>query len=1064
MGRAIAVPFWRRVLLTAGCWGLMLGWGTTAAETPAGAGNPQAVAANAALEGAVIDITGPQSIQLGEAIAGSVRFARVTQPHVVTVRWVDTKGRICAELSQGYAPPVMAVNYKFQLAQPLGTNHRIEALVDGKAQPVSHGFFVQRPYAPWVDYQASVWAHYDQGFMPRLREAGINSSIYTGKPTTDCDFSFYPDNICYEVFAYYHKRKDEDAAIHAAQFKTPHNAVLFHRRPSLTDEGTWDKVRDRLLKVVDEVKGYRPLYYNVADEIGISDQSQPSDMDWEYSSRDGWRSYLERKYGTLERLNAEWGTTHESWGRVRAFFPQTHAMYYQLWRDNLLPAAFEDIAGFNQKFGTAYADFGAVVKGYRAICTDDAGMRLEGLKENYKKIEDLNEALGTKFETHEQAARYVADFEAWVGQQHAGDTRNWNLSWWCDFRDYMDEYMAGGLKRACDIGRAADPGGRFGITGTHHPGVFSGHNYAKILEGIDCIIPYDIGQSFELIRGFKPDFYYMHPTWASGEKLQRDLWYYFLHGCRGVLFWDNDEPKNKLLNKATGALTERGLAAQPVLNEITAGIDRLLLQSRREHNGVAIYHSQASVRVAWWHSYVKLGRRWMTRRSWNEYGEDECSVLRTSWIKLLEDNHLQFIFVSPEQVAAGRLQSEGIRVLVLPEVWALSDDEAAAIRQFVEAGGTAVADQYLGLYDEHGKRRATGALDFFFGVDQGMHFGDRRKGTAAQPVETAGQPLPILADLGPGLKQGTLLETLNTGSAKLQGVSLRANSGAKALAGTAQNAAVVVRSARFDPAQPGQAGIVVANAVQPPAAIRGETVFLNVDVSRYSQTRMTDAERTEKLVALVRAALPPDVQPGARVVNAGTGARESGTEVGVWNAGGGRRLIAVWHNIQMRKEGIGGEAFTDNTMFEKPVAVKVLLDREQHVVDQRSGKDFGRTAAVEITLDPWHPVILTCQDQPFQKPTVHAPAEVKAGETLTFAVQAPGAAVGALQVFRLNAVDPNGQAVWYYTQKADTRGGAAGAVRFTVPLALNELRGAWQWTVTDTATQATVAVSVRVQD
>ena len=174
-------------------------------------------------------------------------------------------------------------------------------------------------------------------------------------------------------------------------------------------------------------------------------------------------------------------------------------MYDQLWARNLLPASFKTIEAFNGEFGTSYPSFAAVATGYAAVRTDDEGMTAAGLRKTWKSLRALNAAAGNEFAGFDAAAAYLGRFEKWAGKQTGADTRGWNLSWWCDFRDYMDDYMAGALGRARDICRQADPGGVFGITGTHHPGVFNGHNYARLVRKVDLIVPYNIGESFELI-------------------------------------------------------------------------------------------------------------------------------------------------------------------------------------------------------------------------------------------------------------------------------------------------------------------------------------------------------------------------------------------------------------------------------------------------------------------------------------------------------------------------------------------------------------------------------------
>ena len=85
------------------------------------------------------------------------------------------------------------------------------------------------------------------------------------------------------------------------------------------------------------------------------------------------------------------------------------------------------------------------------------------------------------------------------------------------------------------------------------------------------------------------------------------------------------------------------------------------------------------------------------------YRSDECNVLRASWYRLIEDLNLQYDVVSAEQMADGRLLRDGYKVLILPEVMAMSAAEAEQVRTFHAAGGTVIADRFCGIMDEHGK-------------------------------------------------------------------------------------------------------------------------------------------------------------------------------------------------------------------------------------------------------------------------------------------------------------------------------------------------------------------------
>jgi hypothetical protein len=105
--------------------------------------------------------------------------------------------------------------------------------------------------------------------------------------------------------------------------------------------------------------------------------------------------------------------------------------------------------------------------------------------------------------------------------------------------------------------------------------------------------------------------------------------------------------------------------------------------------------------------------------------ENATDILnRLAWMKLLEDSGFQYDFVSYRDVLRRRAASlDRYRVLILPRTLALSDREAEAVRAWVARGGTLIADYLPGVFDEHGRGRARGALDDVFGVER-----DLRKG------------------------------------------------------------------------------------------------------------------------------------------------------------------------------------------------------------------------------------------------------------------------------------------------------------------------------------------------
>lgn len=72
-------------------------------------------------------------------------------------------------------------------------------------------------------------------------------------------------------------------------------------------------------------------------------------------------------------------------------------------------------------------------------------------------------------------------------------------------------------------------------------------------------------------------------------------------------------------------------------------------------------------------------------------------------------------------IHAARMDDDALaayKLLILPNIAALSDEEAANVRRFVERGGHVIATYQTGAYDEWGRPRARGVLDDLFGIAQ----------------------------------------------------------------------------------------------------------------------------------------------------------------------------------------------------------------------------------------------------------------------------------------------------------------------------------------------------------
>ena len=100
--------------------------------------------------------------------------------------------------------------------------------------------------------------------------------------------------------------------------------------------------------------------------------------------------------------------------------------------------------------------------------------------------------------------------------------------------------------------------------------------------------------------------------------------------------------------------------------------------------------------------------------------------------KLMDDEHLR-----------------PYKLLILPNIAALSDDQCTRLRKFVEAGGSVLATYETSLYNEEGKPRADFGLSDVFGVsyDQGVEGPLQNSYLRLKSDQTTNSFHPVLKDL-----------------------------------------------------------------------------------------------------------------------------------------------------------------------------------------------------------------------------------------------------------------------------------------------------------------------------
>lgn len=325
------------------------------------------------------------------------------------------------------------------------------------------------------------------------------------------------------------------------------------------------------------------------------------------------------------------------------------------------------------------------------------------LRERYPTLQALNEQWGTKFASWDSVIPQTTD----EAMKRPGE----NFSSWSDFKEWMDVAYSGALRMGADAVRSVDPDAYVAILGGQMPG-WGGYDYSRITKALTAIEPYDIGNNIEIIRSLNPNMAVLTTSFATGPWEQHRVWYELLHGNRGLIIWDD---KSAFIGP-DNSLGPRAREVAPYYKELRSGIAAQLINSRRLADPIAIHYSQPSMRIEWMLAQRPKGESWVTRNSSTEYRDSDFLRLRISYCKLLEDEGLQYNFVSYGQVEEGELVNQGYKVLILPRSTALSVREADQIRDFVSRGGTVIADGQPGVYDDHCKRLERPLLADLFDV------------------------------------------------------------------------------------------------------------------------------------------------------------------------------------------------------------------------------------------------------------------------------------------------------------------------------------------------------------
>lgn len=994
-------------------------------------------------------------------LKGQVRF-RLPASGPVVIRWIDSFGRIAAETQAEPSPSGVAPqNFSFDLSRGLSYRNSVRVWVNGVEQTEGADFMLSPLPRVWDDFHVIMWAGYPDGFYDKLREAGVDGTIaYRDEdfsPILDNNFNFYVEQMMWEVFSIYHKNQPLWRGLLVEFERDRDNMELWVRKPCVNDPKTDEYVRNRLTAYVKQHRAFRPLFYNIADELGQGDQIRPNDFCHSAHCTTKFAEYLRQQYGApVANAAREWSVGEITrWDdlsvRNGARWLTSNLMINYTTTDRAfdaiavaaLKAKYVSLAGLNAAWGVdfpaprggandpwAWAPVLAAVSDTRSIpdLTEAALERVLG------PIAKANERWGSQtswgapdkpagFQSWSQVVAFITRFYKELSEVRSVD--GWNVSPWCDFRNFMDLTFAEAIQRARAVCKAEDPYALCSTEGGQIPFAFGWYNYENVVKSVDVIEPYTSGGNVEVIRSLNSkvimvsthDFEYQpgKPLTDSDRVRQkrsiRPIWWGLFHGHRGSLIWDNLLPHDRFVGEDR-QLTPAAKTFSPLFHELRGGIGKLFINSQRQHDGIAIHYSQASMQIHWLLDNVKNAREWMLHSSAERFSH--ITGLRNSWIKLVEDLGLQYEFVGRGSVEKGALNLNQYRAFIMPQSLAVSAREAEEIRRFVNTGGLLIADCRAALMNEHGRALELGQLDEVFGVSRGASqtVGKRAAGVAS-------------------------FESLH-----LQG---------KQLTVTVGDDAVRVSSGK-PLAQSGEVPLVIVHEFG-----KGKAVFLNTEISSYAFQRLQSEPLTSLPQIMEGVFSLAGIAPHIRALNA-DGQRCPGTEI-VRFANGGYEHVAIFRNPQVDDSGWGnlptqsrsaGQEEIDNSLLERAANVTISWGAAMQTYDVRAGKDLGKTAESHATLDPWEPLVFTRSAGPVPRCLVKVPDQVQAGSVLTVTVTDEAALPeGSFRIVRLELLAPGGQPYELYARNL--------LVRLTphaesIPLAFNDPKGRWRVRARDVMT------------
>ena len=639
----------------------------------------------------------------------------------------------------------------------------------------------------------------------------------------------------------------------------------------------------------------------------------------------------------------------------------------------------------------------------------------EWLKEKYESLDELNRTWQTDYTAWDQVKRITLD------EAHASG----NYAAWSQGRAHNEFVFANIHRLLRDAVEQQHPGAPVGGEGMRHTDTYVGGDIALNSDMVSILHGHERPTQPEYIRCFaEPGAVTGH--WVGSyfdrnhaeQKMRWQPWYSLFIGLNSAWWWTvSEDPRigpAGLMPDLTPSPQFDWMAQE--IREIKRGAGKLLLNSNRLHDAIAVHYSMASMRALYSHPNPTGEDRehWSKARIYDRMGIVRSKV---AWGYILEDLGLQYVHLRQRDIEKGALINDGYKVLIMPVSQSLTGREAEAIREFVRLGGTVIADLRPGVLDEVLNAASPGLLDDVFGIARPN--GVQRVAQLDVELTIDGTPHHLPAFWVDG------------------GVSL---TGGKAATGTI-NRPVMIQN-KFGQ---GQATLLNLNLADYYDDWKGE----GTPVPDFRDDSRGHAMRAMIGSVLAGGGVRPRVQvlqkDGRPLIAAESVFFKSGESEylgllykpgNIYFFMGDPQWIAEHYDLQPDIS---------------PVPILVKLDKNSHVYNVRNGRYVGYTDVVSTDIEPGEALLYSLLPDRIEKISLQGPSLVTLGQRGGYQVSVQDSG-STMHCFRVEVHGPDGESVRQYSQNVIAK---SGATRFTVPFALSDTPGLWRIRVKDVATGVT---------